>query len=212
MKLRKVLTPLLLVLFLTLGGIALRNIGPWWENQGLFNKPEVNATLVHEIQKVIQLSTLHVTKVVPVKKQWENYSAFGVGEFNVTIGFDLERLTTYTKGDTIIAQLPPEKIEVYENPQNPFQVVDIWGNNPWSRLNTTGITTLQENEMKQQAVASIRSDLYTDGYIQKARSEALVQCAKLLSILPGTVIITDSSPNINWNPNQHQPNLGPIKD
>lgn len=168
-----------------------RYIRELWQGLHQDTHGTVAASTLKSIQQIVRLNTLEVTKLVPIHKKWEGQEAFALGRYRAYISFDLERMETHLRGDTVVAVLPPEVIEIYEEEKDGFRVIDVWGTDIWARIQAKGLSAEQENEMRQMGVRAIKSLLYTEGLVKKARREALERSAELLGLLPGTVIIID---------------------
>ena len=168
---------------------------------------EVPSSTIREIREVIRLNTLEVVKTIPIHAKWEDQEAFGLCRYRAYITFDLDQLKTYMKGDTVVAVLPPEKIEIYEDEAFGTKIIDVWGTTFRSRLSGTGsgLSVERENEMRKMGVVSVRGALYAEGYVDRAREEALHRCSQLLSMVPGTVIVVDAKSRLDYE----RPKLSP---
>lgn len=144
---------------------------------------------IADVQSIVRITSLEGVRSVPVKYEKNGVGAFGIGSYRFHISYDVERLESYIQGDTIVVRLPHETVTILEDEGQGFKVLDVWGTNVLSRMAGPRLSIEQENQMRSQAMAQVRSDLKHEGVISQARSHALTLISDMLSLVPGTVIV-----------------------
>ena len=168
-------------------------LGVWW-----YVSPEASHVTVHkaaikDITPMVRLCALDIYEDVPVRGQIGDKHIFARAVVNGSVTFDLEKMKTEERGDTLLVTLPPERVEVYESTEpGSYVVIDTWSD---SFFGSSTFTTAEENAVKEKARRDFRAKVYDKGYVRRARSEAVTNLTQMLSGLTGkTVIVSDPSP------------------
>lgn len=196
MKRRKLLKPKLIfylvvaLLLIVLGAIVANRCSSKNEKQG-----EALTVKKEEIKRMVRLTSMHLVRETELKAEVENTNIFAIGTYNIYIDFDIEEMPMTVVGDTLYTSLPVEKVRILEVPGEGFKVIDMWGKNFMGRLMGPKLSATDENKLRTQMMIKLQRKIYNDGTIRRARSEAMDRLTELLSLAPGTVIITDPTPD-----------------
>ncbi len=159
---------LLLVAVAALGGAA------YWFF-AIRNKPkiEVSAGKIDRIQTMVRLSSMDIYNEVPVVDTINNKVICAVQKQRGSISFDIERLQVDTVGDTVRIVLPKEIVELYESTEpDAWTVIDTKAVGPMAFLHSGKLSAGEENAIKRRIAAKSRRELYRNGTVKRARTEA----------------------------------------
>lgn len=170
-----------------------------------FNRPAINTlpAKIEEIKQAVKLSTLDITMEDIFKDTVNVKGVVSRIKANVYIRFDIENIPMTEQGDTLIIQLPPEIIEIYESTKNSSQILDVWNLQFPDEPVETPLSTAEENTIKRRYKQRIENQMYEKGYVKRARENALESLAVLFSRFRDQVIIVDEHPD-GWR-NREQP-------
>lgn len=161
-------------------------------------KEEVTVTKasVSGIETMVRLCTVDIYNEVPVRDTINNKVVFAVQKQTGSISFDLDGLQTDDSGDTIRVTLPREIIELRESTDdNAWRVIDT-KNLRW--FGSDRLTDNEENMLKSRIRSKAVSQLYANGTVARARSEAVKQLkAMLQNIYSRPVIVSNPTPQGN---------------
>ncbi|MDE6296750.1 MAG: DUF4230 domain-containing protein [Muribaculaceae bacterium] len=185
---------LLLGLLLIAGGIIWAVI---WFNKSDAEVPvaKIEEAKVIDIRPMVKLCSVELSEDVPVRGDIGTRHLFARATLKGTISFDLEKAASTWEGDTLVVILPPEIVSVYESTDpNSYKVIDVWND---KFLGSSNFTVGEENEIKRQAVEAWRDTIYSRGYVERARSEAVRNLGMMLRPLTvGKMLrIVDPTPN-----------------
>lgn len=161
-----------------------------------FAKPKSPTILLsasNDVKEIVRLTSLEGERIVPVTYKKNGIGAFGIGHYNTRISFDIEKIEDSIVGDTLFIRLPEPQIKILENQQNGFRVLDVWGENIFTRIQGPHLSVDAENEMKRNAITALQSELRKDGSVQRAKEQATEMILKMFSLMPGTVIVLDET-------------------
>lgn len=177
-----------LIILAVICGVAI-----WWLCSPEVDRVKVSEGKISDIKPMVQLCALEVYEDVPVRGDIDSRHLFAKTALNGYISFDLEKLATEERGDTLRVILPPEVIEVRESTDDgAYRVIDAWNDDFFGSSN---ITTAEENAFKTRAQDNFRKGLYSKGYVKRARSEAVTNLTSMLSALTGRpVVVVDPTP------------------
>ncbi|MBO4966032.1 MAG: DUF4230 domain-containing protein [Muribaculaceae bacterium] len=95
-----------------------------------------------------------------------------------SVSFDVEKLQTEERGDTLIVILPKERVIVRESTdKDAYQVIDTWNDQLFGSNN---LTASEENIIKERVRAEGERRLRERGTIERARREAAENLRTLL--------------------------------
>lgn len=171
-------------------------IGYWAYNSWRTAEPknQVLLNVAEDAKELVRLTTLEDERVVAIEYDESGVGAFGVGHYRVRISFDIEAMETEVSEDTLWVRVPQPQVTILEHEERGFEVVDVWGNDILNRLKGPSLSAEQENRMKAQAMSKLRSELYQDGSVQRAKDQAVEMLHSMLGIVPGVVIIEENAP------------------
>ncbi|MDE5868861.1 MAG: DUF4230 domain-containing protein [Muribaculaceae bacterium] len=168
---------LLLGLLLLTGGIIWFVI---WFNKSGEEVPvaKIEEAKVIDIRPMVKLCSVELSEDVPVRGDIGTRHLFARATLKGTISFDLEKAASTWEGDTLVVILPPEIVSVYESTDpNSYKVIDLWND---KFLGSSNFTVAEENKIKRQAVEAWRDTIYSRGYVERARSEAVRNLGMML--------------------------------
>lgn len=156
---------------------------------------------VEEIKQAVKLSTLDITTEEIFKDTINNKGVVSRVKSRIYISFDIENTPIVLQGDTLIIQLPPEIIDIYESTDDGYQVLDVW--QTWFPENFADIplTSSEENIIKGRLKERIRNEMYEKGYVKQARANAIRSLTQLFSKFKDNIIIIDHYPD-GWKDNE----------
>ncbi len=170
------------------------------------NTPEIRSlsAKVEDIRKAVKLSTLDITTEEIFRDTINYKGVVSRVKARVYISFDIENMPMAEQGDTLIVQLPPEIIDIYESTDDGYQVLDVWI--LWYPEHFTDIplTSAEENTIKARLKGRIREEMYKKGYVTQARSNAIHSLSSLFSSFKDHIIIIDHYPD-GWKDQQVPP-------
>ncbi|MBR8763916.1 hypothetical protein IX335_001140 [Porphyromonas levii] len=157
-------------------------------------KPAENTILLSassDAKEIVRLTALEGDQVVPVTFRKGGIGAFGIGYYRTRIYFDVEQMAHAIVGDTLYLRLPEPQVQILEEQQQGFHVLDVWGENILTRLQGPQLSVEDENQMKAKAIKTLRAQLLRDGSLDRAKTQATEMIHKMFSLIPGTVILLD---------------------
>ncbi|MDR2918501.1 MAG: DUF4230 domain-containing protein [Tannerella sp.] len=174
-----------------------------------FNQPAIKTlpAKIEEIKQAVKLSTLDITMEDIYKDTVNIKGVVSRIKAQIYIRFDIENIPMVEHGDTLIVQLPPECIEIYESTSNSSEILDVWNLQFPEEPVETPLSTAEENYIKQRYKQRIENQMYEKGYVKRARENALQSLAILFSKFRDHVIIVDNYPD-GWR-NEEQPHILP---
>lgn len=180
-----------IIILLVLGAAAV--VDYMW-----YSAPEASRVTVHEakitdVSPMLRLCSVEIYDDVPIKATIGSRHIFARVALNGSVSFDLDNIEMTQQGDTINVTLPREIVEIYESTDpGAYQVIDTWND---SFMGSSNFTADEENKIKGKIRDSYRRAIYTNGYVERARKEAVTNLTAMLHGLTGkTVIVTDPSP------------------
>lgn len=184
-----ILTALLLIIYLP-------------KRQKAEKKPDIFLSVASDLREMVRLTTIEGERIVPIKYRGNGVSAFGIGHYRIRISFDIENMQQAVQGDTIYLLLPEPQVRILEHEDDGFTIYDEWGNNIATRIFGAKLSVTDENEMKRRAMRQLQNELRQDGTTERAKAEARELLHKMFGMVPGTVIVLDSSATL---PTEAQP-------
>lgn len=191
---KKVIQILVIALLLTIGGVLI-----FRSCRANDPTPKIFLSASSDIREIVRVTSLEGEQVAPVTYHKGSVSAIGVGYYHTRIYFDVEEMEQVIIGDTLYLRLPKPQIQILENQEQGFKVMDVWGETIFARLKGPSLTVEDENEMKAQAMNNLRAELRADGSLDKAKSQATKMILNMFSLIPGTVIILDYTDSLPPN-------------
>ncbi len=154
---------------------------------------EMRPARVTDISPMLRLCTVEIFEDIPVKASIGTRHIFVRETVRGSISFDLDKIKTGEKGDTLVVTLPPEVIEVFESTEpESYQVIDSWNDR---FLGSSNFTAKEENEIKSKVAGNFRKDVYRKGHVRRARAEAVRNLQPLIeSASRRPVVVIDPSP------------------
>lgn len=189
---RRVMALVLLLLILLLSAYLIRIA---FGGRADSERHDILGARATELRQMVRLSSMKIYKEADLKAQVDGINVFAIGTYNIFIDFNVEAMKVQTHGDTLYAELPPETVRVLEVQGKGFRVVDSWSNNILKRISGTTLSAQQENQLRQQLAGRLLGEMYSQGIVKRARANALHTLTELFSLVPGTVIIIDPSPD-----------------
>lgn len=155
---------------------------------------EVAEGKVADVKQLAELCTVEIYSEVPVLDTINDKVLFGVQKQRGSVSFDLEKLQVDAQGDTVFVTLSPEIIRLEEaTDSNSWEVIDTKS----LKLMRSGRLTAEEDNMVKSHIKSksVR-ELYKNGTVKRARTEACENLRALYSsIYKKPVVVTDPTPN-----------------
>lgn len=147
---------------------------------------------IADISPMLRLCTVEIVEDLPVKASIGSRHIFARETVKGSISFDLEKIKTEERGDTLVVTLPPEIIEIYESTEPAsYQVYDTWNDR---FLGSTNFTTAEENIIKDKVTKNFRNSIYKKGLVKRARSEAVKNLQPMLQrVMRRPVVVIDPS-------------------
>lgn len=146
-----------------------------------------------DAKEMVRLTSLEGEQVVPVTFRKGGIGAFGIGHYRTRISFDIEQMDHAIIGDTLYLRLPEPQIQILEDQQQGFRVLDVWGENIITRLQGPKLSVEDENQMKAKAIKILTAELRNNGSLDKAKDQATEMIHKMFNLIPGTVILLDAT-------------------
>lgn len=170
------------------------------------NQPAIRTlpAKIEEIREAVKLSTLDITTEEVFKDTVNIKGVVSRARARVYIHFDIEELPITELGDTLVIQLPPEIIDVYESTSGGFQVLDVWNLQFPDEPVDTPLSNTEENIIKRKIKQRIADQMYEKGYVKRARENAIHSLAILFSKFRDNVIIVDNHPD-GWKQREQSP-------
>lgn len=135
---------------------------------------------VAHIKTMVRLSSVEIYREVPVVDTVNSKVICAIQKQRGSISFDIEKLRIDSVGDTLIITLPREIIDIYEaTDPNSWQVVDTKAIGNLSMIQSGKLTNYEENIVKSRLNAKAKRELYRDGTVQRARTEATANLRSL---------------------------------
>lgn len=159
---------------------------------------------IEEIKEAVKLSALDITTEEIFKDTVNIKGIVSRARARVYIHFDMEELPITERGDTLIVQLPPEIIDVYESTGNGFQILDVWNLQFPDEPVDTPLNNTEENIIKRKLKQRITDQMYEKGYVKRARENAIHSLAILFSRFRDHVVIVDNYPD-GWKQKESAP-------
>lgn len=98
---------------------------------------------------------------------------FAIQKQRGRISFDIDSLQVASRGDTLIVNLPPERVDLYEDTgENSWVVVDSKNIAPLGFMLPDRLSLAEENALKRKFRARSIDKLYATGVVRRARNEA----------------------------------------
>lgn len=187
---------LLIALLLITGGIIW---GVIWFNRSSEEVPvaKIEPARVIDVRPMVKLCSVELNEDIPIRGDIGSRHLFAKAALKGTISFDLEKAVSSWAGDTLVVILPPEIVSIYESTEpDSYKVIDVWND---KFLGSSNFTVSEENEIKRAAVESWRDSIYSRGYVERARSEAVRNLGVMLRPLTADKMlrIVDPTPKGN---------------
>lgn len=149
---------------------------------------------VAHIKTMVRLSSVEIYREVPVVDTVNSKVICAIQKQRGSISFDIEKLRIDSVGDTLIITLPREIIDIYEaTDPNSWQVVDTKAIGNLSMIQSGKLTNYEENIVKSRLKAKAKRELYRDGTVQRARTEATANLRSLAEKLYRKPVIVKES-------------------
>lgn len=134
---------------------------------------DVQPAKIDRISTMVRLSSMDIYNEVPVVDTINNKVICAIQKQKGSISFDVENLRIDSLGDTIRITLPKEIVELYESTEpNAWKVIDTKPIGPMALLQTGKLTNREENQVKARIAAKSKRELYHNGTVRRARTEA----------------------------------------
>lgn len=153
--------------------------------------PTILLSASSDAKEIVRLTTLEGERIIPVTYKKGGVAAFGIGHYRTRISFDVEQMDQVVIGDTLYLRMPEPQIQILEDQQQGFRILDVWGENVLTRLQGARLSVEDENLMKAKAMKGLRSELQRDGSVERAKKQATDLILDMFSLIPGTVILLD---------------------
>lgn len=158
----------------------------WWKYSPGVVRENIRDGRIRDIAPMVQLCTVEFYDEIPLKARKGSRHFFGKLGIEGSISFDLEKIETEYRGDTLVVTLPPEIVTLNESTEpGSYQVIDTWND---SFFGSSGFTAAEENEIKNKVMSGYRWQLYAGGRVRRARREAALSLKGLLSAMTGRVV------------------------
>lgn len=136
-------------------------------------KIDVQPAKIERISTMVRLSSMDIYNEVPVVDTINNKVICAIQKQKGSISFDVEKLRIDSLGDTIRITLPHEIVELYESTEpNAWKVIDTKPIGPLALIQTGKLTNREENQVKARIAAKSKRELYRNGTVRRARTEA----------------------------------------
>lgn len=157
---------------------------------------DLTEAYIKDVRSMTQLCSMDIYNEVPVVDTINNRVMFAVQKQQGSISFDIEKLETKKEGEKMIITLPPEIVEIYESTEpNSWQVIDTKAIGPLSFLRSDNMPEDDERKLKLKIKNKAVRQLYLEGIVQKARKEAALNLASLMTkIYGGEIMVIDPTP------------------
>lgn len=166
--------------------VAVAGLAIWWRNSPEVARENIRDARIRDIAPMVQLCTVEFYDEIPLKATKGSRHFFGKMGVEGSISFDLEKIGTAYRGDTLVVTLPPEIITLNESTEpGSYQVIDTWNDNFFG---SSGFTASEENEIKHKVMSTYRGQMYAGGRVRRARREAAASLKGLLSAMTGRVV------------------------
>lgn len=154
---------------------------------------DILLTASEDAREMVRLTSLEGERIVPVTYKNGGIAAFGIGYYRTRITFDVGQMEHLIIGDTLYLRMPEPQIQILENQQQGFRILDVWGENILTRFQGAHLSLESENQMKEKAMKTLKSELLRDGSIERAKHQASDMILKMFTLIPGTVILLDTT-------------------
>ncbi len=173
--------------------VAVGAVVCWWSLSPEASRVTIHEAKIADVSPMLRLCSVEIYDDVPVRGTIGNRHLFGRMSLNGSISFDLDSIRYSETADTIRVDLPREIVDIYESTApGSYLVIDVWNDN---FLESSHFTTAEENSIKSKVRENYRKNIYRNGYVARARKEAVDNLTSLLSGFTGkTVIVSDPSP------------------
>lgn len=153
--------------------------------------PTILLSASSDAREIVRLTSLEGERVIPVTFKKGGIGAFGIGHYRTRISFDVEQMDQAIVGDTLYLRMPETQVQILEDQQQGFRVLDVWGENILTRFQGPKLSVEDENQMKAKAMKTLRAELHKDGSLDRAKKQATDMILNMFSLIPGTVILLD---------------------
>lgn len=148
---------------------------------------------IADITPMVRLCTVDLYEEVPVRASIGKRHLFARQVLVGEVAFDIERVDTAVRGDTLVVVLPPEVVELREAVSpGAYTVIDTWSD---AFFGKSDFTAAEENRIKAIVRDQAVDRVYRRGIVRRARREAVGRLASLLApVWHGPVKVIDSNP------------------
>lgn len=149
---------------------------------------------VKSVAQMVELCTTDIHEEMAVKDSIHGKWIVARQIVEGKIRFDIEQLRIEQRGDTTVVYLPPERVDVLENASpDAYEVLDTWDGS--STFFPRTLTAAEENELKRRWQGRVSEQIYSRGYVKRARRQAVETLTPLLNAINGSdspVIVVDA--------------------
>lgn len=136
------------------------------------------------ITQMVDLSSLEFHEEIPVKDNIDGKWIVARMTIEGSVKFDMDSIRFRESGDTTFVTLPKEKIEIYESTDpRSYEVIDTWDAD--RVVFGRKLTAAEENSIKQRARESIEARIRKQGYVERARKNAIETLTPLFNAMHG---------------------------
>ena len=155
---------------------------------------DVGKARISDIESMARLCTIDIYNEAPVLDTINNKVIFAIQKQRGSISFDLDSLDTSYSGDTVIVTLPRDIVEIHESTDpDSWQVIDT---KSLALFVKDRMSLQEENAVKSKIRSRAIRQLYENGTVARARSEAAANLRSLLEMsLRHPVRVIDPDPD-----------------
>lgn len=154
------------------------------ETNGGYTDFQIDEARINSIRNMVSLCTLEIDEEMAFKDSINGKWVVARERVRGRIKYDLEKLRIEHQGDTMLVYLPEETIEIRENESpDSYEILDYWDGK--QTLFPRPLTTREENILKRRWASRIENNIRQQGYLKKARYDAMTLLVPLFHTLRG---------------------------
>ncbi|MDE5829144.1 MAG: hypothetical protein K2H48_04050 [Duncaniella sp.] len=175
---------------------ALLGLGVLYYSDSEPDEVEVRKSRVNKIETMTRLCTTEFFSEIPVLDTIHSKVIFAIQKQRGSVGFDIDNLKVDADGDTIKVTLSPEIVELYEaTDDKSWEVIDTKAIGALAMLRSDKFTLEEENAVKARIRRKSMRHLYSEGVIERARTEGAQNLRSLLEkVYRKPVVVDDPTP------------------
>ena len=153
---------------------------------------------IEEIRQMVKLNSLQMQEEI-IYCDTLDYTGVVINTHaNIVVGFDVETLQWFSRGDTMFVVMPEATVEKYQLGKE--RCIDVYDIRDPGFLDKTAfikptINSAQSTELHKRIERYIDRKIEQDGLAEKAKTVAMQNLAKLLSAFKDKIVIIDHLPD-----------------